>query len=45
MNFYDLTGIFIKRRETLYVDKCCRFSQRELSIMADKIVEAIIASP
>ena len=39
VNFFDLTGIFRERYETLYVDKCCHLNDRGNQLLAAAMVE------
>ena len=39
VNYFDLTGIFADRRETLYRDKCCHLNDRGYELLAAAMVE------
>ena len=41
VNYFDLTGIFGDRRETLYVDQCCHFNDRGYELLAAAMVERL----
>ena len=41
VNYFDLTGIFVDRRETLYRDKCCHFNERGYELLAAAMVERL----
>ena len=38
INYFDLTGIFVDRPETLYVDDCCHLNERGNELMAAEMV-------
>ena len=38
INYFDLTGIFLDRPETLYVDDCCHLNERGNELMAAEMV-------
>ena len=41
VNYFDLTGIFVDRRETLYRDKCCHFNERGYELLAAEMVRRL----
>ena len=41
VNYFDLTGIFADRRETLYRDKCCHLNNRGYELLAAEMVERL----
>ena len=41
VNYFDLTGIFADRRETLYRDDCCHLNQRGNELLAAAMVQRL----
>ena len=41
VNYFDLTGIFADRRETLYRDKCCHLNNRGYELLAAAMVQRL----
>ena len=38
VNYFDLTGIFVARPETLYIDECCHLNDRGNELLAAEMV-------
>jgi hypothetical protein len=43
VSFHDLTRVFSRIHEPLYVDDCCHVNQRGYELLADAIADAIVA--
>ena len=41
INYFDLTGIFVDRRETLYRDGCCHFNDHGQELLAAAMVQRL----
>ncbi|MDO8649569.1 MAG: hypothetical protein Q7R81_07380 [Candidatus Peregrinibacteria bacterium] len=41
-SFHDLTQLFAKHEETIYVDTCCHFTHRGYALMGEAIAEAML---
>lgn len=44
VSFYDLSGLFADRTETLYADTCCHLNRRGYELLGEAIAAAVVES-
>ncbi|MFA5110440.1 MAG: hypothetical protein WC443_03450 [Desulfobaccales bacterium] len=45
LNFFDATMVFVKEKETVYIDVCCHYNQRGKEILAAYMMDKIVQNP
>ena len=43
VRFSDLSGAFVGRTETLYIDDCCHFNELGNRLIAERVARALLA--